>query len=96
MVNSVGPTGSSGRIEGARPQGTQRSSAAAGTETVRTSGEEEPNVPSPASELASLGPPINNAKVDDLRARIAAGTYRVDPNAVAAKMIALDLPAEKS
>lgn len=90
MVNGIGPTGGSGRVEGARPQGAQRGSAAR-AEAVRTAGEEAA-VPQPASELASLGPPVSASAVSDLRARIAAGTYRVDPNAVAAKMIALDLP----
>ena len=44
-----------------------------------------------ARDLAAA-PPIDSAKVADLRARIAAGTYVVDPAQIAAKMIELDLP----
>lgn len=40
-------------------------------------------------ELASA-PPVNSAKVAALQAAIAAGTYRIDPDAIAGAMLALD------
>lgn len=40
----------------------------------------------------AAAPPVNEAKVASLKAAIAAGTYTLDPQAVADKMIALDLP----
>jgi negative regulator of flagellin synthesis FlgM len=46
----------------------------------------------PASALAAEGAPVDSAKVAALRAAIANGSYRIDPDAIAAKMIALDLP----
>jgi negative regulator of flagellin synthesis FlgM len=44
-----------------------------------------------ARDLAA-SPPVDSAKVDRLRAAIAAGTYRPDPDAIAAKMLALETP----
>lgn len=43
-----------------------------------------------AKELAA-SPPVDGGKVANLKAAIAAGTYTVDPMAIAGKMIALDL-----
>lgn len=45
----------------------------------------------PAARLAAEGPPIDSAKVDAIRAAIADGTYRIDPDAIAARMIDADL-----
>ena len=42
--------------------------------------------------LAEAGPPINDAKIQAIRQAIAAGQYPLDAKAIAAKMIALDLP----
>ena len=38
----------------------------------------------------SAQPPVDTAKVEALRSAIAAGTYKVDPDAIAARMIALE------
>ncbi len=46
---------------------------------------------SAAKDLAAA-PPVDSAKVAALRDRIAAGTYTIDPERIAAKMIELDLP----
>ncbi len=40
--------------------------------------------------------PIDRAAIARLRLALAAGTYRVDPDAVAAAMIAADLPPAKT
>ncbi len=49
---------------------------------------------SDASVLAQQGAPIDQAKVDALRAAIAEGRYLLDPQKLAQKMIALDLFGE--
>lgn len=38
----------------------------------------------------AAAPPVDAGRVADLRARIAAGTYRLDPQRIAAAMLALD------
>jgi negative regulator of flagellin synthesis FlgM len=38
----------------------------------------------------AASPPVNSAKVEALRNAIAAGTYKADPDAIAAKMIVLE------
>jgi negative regulator of flagellin synthesis FlgM len=48
--------------------------------------------PSPAADLAAAGPPVDTGKVARIRAAIADGSYRVDPKAVAGRMVDLDLP----
>ncbi len=40
----------------------------------------------------SASPPVDTAKVASLKAAIAAGRYTIDPDAIAAKMIALETP----
>ena len=43
------------------------------------------------SDLAR-SPPIDSGKVERLKAAIANGTYTIDPDAIAARMIALETP----
>ncbi len=45
-----------------------------------------------AAKALAASPPVDTARVDALRSAIAEGRYPVDPDAVAAKMIALDRP----
>jgi flagellar biosynthesis anti-sigma factor FlgM len=49
--------------------------------------------PNPAADLAAWGPIVDVARVTQLKHEIASGTYKVDPEKLAAKMIATDLPA---
>lgn len=46
----------------------------------------------PAADMAAAGAPIDTDKVASIRARIADGSYTIDPKAIADRMIALDLP----
>ncbi len=48
---------------------------------------------SPATALAASGPPVDADRIAALRAAIADGSYRIDADAIADRMIALDLPA---
>jgi len=48
--------------------------------------------PSLVAALAEAGPPINSEKIQAIRHAIASGQYPIDVKAIAAKMIALDLP----
>lgn len=48
--------------------------------------------PSLVAALAEAGPPINSEKIEAIRQAIASGQYPIDAKAIAAKMIALDLP----
>jgi len=89
MINGIGSTGGGGRIDGARAQSTQSAGAPG-----RVAAKEEGAPPSPAAELAASGPPVDTAKVAEIRTAIAEGRYSVDPRAIASKMIALDLPGK--
>lgn len=48
--------------------------------------------PNPAADLAAAGPPVDAGKVATIRAAIADGSYRIDANAIAGRMVDLDLP----
>ena len=61
---------------------------------VRASHDETAIRQSDAAVLASEGAPIDQAKVDHIRAAIADGSYLIDPQQLAQKMIALDLFGE--
>ena len=54
-----------------------------------------PAAPSLVAALAEAGPPINNEKIEAIRQAIASGQYPIDAKAIAARMIALDLPKAK-
>jgi len=48
--------------------------------------------PSLVAALAESGPPVNDEKIKAIRQAIASGRYPIDAKAIAARMIALDLP----
>jgi negative regulator of flagellin synthesis FlgM len=66
--------------------------AAAPVDAVSNSGSSEIAAPSLVAALAESGPPINSEKIEAIRQAIASGQYPIDARAIAAKMIALDLP----
>jgi len=91
MITGVGPTGIARAIE-LRSDSVGKSEAPAKVEQTGT--QDSASVTTPAAELAAQGAPIDTAKVEAIRAAIANGTYKIDPKAIADRMIALDLPAE--
>lgn len=88
MIDGVGKSGA-GRIDASRGpgQGASVSRVAAGSSTDRQGA-----VASAVFGLAAEGPPVDSAKVAQVRAAIAEGSYPVDPERIAERMIALDLP----
>lgn len=94
MINGIGSGGNS-RIgqtrTGAAGRGVAASEIIAAT-TENAAGAS--NVSSPAAKLAQLGAPIDAEKIAAIRTAIAEGRYPVDPKAIAARMVDLDLPAK--
>jgi negative regulator of flagellin synthesis FlgM len=93
MINSIGPTGpgnvaATGAAGGS--QGVQKAAPVA--QKAKTDVAE--TVPNPAAELAASGPPVNTDKVAQVRAAIANGSYNIDIQAIANRMIADAFPAE--
>lgn len=88
MIDGVGNKGV-GRLDlqrgqVGRSQAASKSDDALGQDTIAA----------PGNLLADLaaGPPINAEKIAALKAAIAEGRYPVDPEKIAERMIALDLP----
>lgn len=87
MIDGVGKA-SAGRLELVRSS-SERAEAPA--RTGSTGQRVEGTVSSPVSDMAAMGAPIDAGKIAEIRAAIAEGRYPVDPAAIAAKMIELDL-----
>jgi negative regulator of flagellin synthesis FlgM len=51
--------------------------------------------PSPAADLAAAGPPVDAGKIAAIRSAIADGSYRVNAEAIAGRMVDLDLPQSR-
>ena len=93
MINGIGPK-ATGRVDSNRAGGVQRGTAGGQVPAVPgVTGAEEALAPTnPAKELAAGGAPVDMARVQEVRAAIANGAYALEVKAIAAKMIALDLP----
>ncbi|WP_293967885.1 flagellar biosynthesis anti-sigma factor FlgM [Sphingomonas sp.] len=74
-------------IDMARTTGTKAGAAAA-----KTVAAEEAAPATPAALLAAEGAPIDSGKVASIKAALEAGTYKIDAQAIADRMISLDLP----
>lgn len=88
MLNSIGSSTSSAisaqRGAASKPgdvAGARADTAAASGQAVATT----------VGRLVAEGPPVETDRVAALRAAIRGGTYKADPDAIAAKMIATDL-----
>ena len=88
MINGVGSTGQTriGQVKDGKV------GAPAPADAVTTTSNEKTMTPSLVAALAQSGPPINSDKIRAIRQAIASGQYPLDVKAIAAKMIALDLP----
>lgn len=89
MISGVGPT-SPTRIGQVKDD---KVKPAAATSAVDSTGGAPVAAPSLVAALAEAGPPVNNEKIAAIRQAIASGQYPLDVKAIAAKMIALDLPS---
>ena len=77
------------RAQPQRPEAVQRpAEPARASEPLNLSGT------AVAARALAASPPVDEAKVVRLRAAIADGSYKPDADAIAGKMLALDLPGE--
>ena len=91
MIKGIGGAGP-GRVDTPRADAMQRGASARKAEIAAPDAHSTPT--NPAAEMAAAGPPIDADKIAAIRAAIAEGRYPIDPQAIAEKMIALDLPAK--
>ncbi|HUD93241.1 flagellar biosynthesis anti-sigma factor FlgM [Sphingobium sp.] len=90
MINSVGQSitsaiGANSLRESGKARTAGNTTAAAAAASLASA--------SPAARMASEGVPVDMDKIAAIKAAIASGNYPVDANAIAERMIALDLPA---
>jgi negative regulator of flagellin synthesis FlgM len=91
MIDGVGKSGT-GRIDVSRGAG----QSALVDRAAGAPGSRQGAVASAVFSLVAEGPPVDSAKVAQLRAAIAEGRYRVDAEQIAERMIALDLPPRRA
>lgn len=83
-LSSLGATLSTGKV------GAVSKPSAVSSAKAAKSG--EASAPTPAADLAALGPPVDVDKVSRIRAAIANGSYTIDVQAIASRMVDYDLP----
>lgn len=88
MINGVGPA-SPTRIGQVKDEKVAAAAPAGAAEAIDSAPVAAPSL---VAALAEAGPPINSEKIEAIRQAIAAGRYPLDAKAIAAKMVALDLP----
>jgi len=90
MINSIGQQSLAG-LEAAKLRDAGKARATGGvTDSVSTTSAEPAS--SSVARMAAEGAPVDLERVGAIKAAIASGNYPVDPDAIAAKMLALDLP----
>jgi negative regulator of flagellin synthesis FlgM len=88
MIDGIGRNGA-GRIDLQRAGASQSGGAPASVGARVPDGQAE-GLQGIAAALVELGPPVDQDKVATLRQAIAEGRYRVDPEAIAERMIAAE------
>ena len=86
MIKGVGP-GPASRIDPVRTRAAEQG----GTTPAGVAPKPRASAETALSQMLADGPPVDSDRVAELRAKIADGSYTVDPRAIADKMIALDL-----
>ncbi len=89
MINGIGL--STGSALGIGTTSTQRSEGAAKVKPSNAALEDKGAVSTTGSQMAALGAPVDVDRVTALRTAIKAGQYRIDPQAIAQKMISTDM-----
>lgn len=87
MIDGVGK-GVPGRIDPARAEKGGPAAAAASTGSRAAQG----GVESAVFDLVSGRAPVDGARVAAIRSAIAEGRYPINPDAIAERMLAIDLP----
>lgn len=87
MIKSVGSNVIGMDAARLRESGKTRGASVAGSATPLAAGSA-----TPAARMAAQGAPVDLDRVAAIKAAIAAGNYPVDADAIADRMMALDLP----
>jgi negative regulator of flagellin synthesis FlgM len=90
MIDGIGKSGPAGRIDVARSALERSQPAGKVGDALSQDALSAPATP--AGQMAASGAPVDSEKVAAIRAAIADGRYPVDPDKIAEKMLALDLP----
>lgn len=91
MINGLGL--SSASTLGVGTTATQRGEGAATVKPSNAALEDKGAVSTTVSQITALGAPVDVDRVTALRNAIKSGSYRIDPQAIASKMITTDMGA---
>ncbi|MDB5738075.1 MAG: flagellar biosynthesis anti-sigma factor FlgM [Sphingomonas bacterium] len=91
MINGIGL--STGSTIGTTHQTGTQGAATVGRIGNTAAREDSAQVSNTITQMAAQGAPIDSGRIEALRAAIKSGSYRIDPQAIAGRMIDTDLKA---
>jgi flagellar biosynthesis anti-sigma factor FlgM len=89
MINGIGV--SSGSTLGIGTTSTPRGEGAAKVKPSNAALEDKGAVSTTVTQITALGAPVDVDRITALRNAIKGGSYRIDPQAIAGKMISADM-----
>ena len=92
-MDGIDKAGGATDVSRLRPSSVQSAQAAAAPAPVQAKIATESGVADAFAALADAGAPVDTRKVDAIKSLIQSGAYPIDPQKIAAKMVALDFPA---
>ena len=91
-MDGIDKAGGATDVSRLRPSSVQPTQAAAPVAAVQAKIATDSSVSDAFAALADAGAPVDGKKVDAIKSLIQSGAYPIDPQKIAAKMVALDFP----
>ncbi|WP_454884570.1 flagellar biosynthesis anti-sigma factor FlgM [Sphingomonas oryzagri] len=91
-MDGIDKAGGATDVSRLRPSSVQPAQAAAPVSAAQAQVEADSSLSEAFAALADAGAPVDGKKVDAIRSLIQSGAYPIDPQKIAAKMVALDFP----
>jgi flagellar biosynthesis anti-sigma factor FlgM len=91
-MDGIDKAGGATDVSRLRPSSVQPTQAAAPAAAVQAQVAPDSGISEAFAALADAGAPVDSKKVDAIKSLIQSGAYPIDPQKIAAKMVALDFP----
>jgi len=91
-MDGIDKAGGASDVSRLRPSSVQPTQAAAPAAVVQAKVMTDTGISEAFAALADAGAPVDSKKVDAIKSLIQSGAYPIDPQKIAAKMVALDFP----
>lgn len=91
-MDGIDKAGGATDVSRLRPSSVQPTTAPAPVAAAQAQVEADNGLSEAFAALADAGAPVDGKKVDAIKSLIQSGAYPIDPQKIAAKMVALDFP----